>query len=184
MCKHVAAVLYGVGNRLDQRPELLFLLRDVDAEELIASDMTLPQIADETADDAIIAGDQLGDIFGIDFDSGNEPQPAVQTPVKTTRKKKTAAPAKPKSAPKKPEKPEQKQVSTPLPETRPTGESVARLRQQQGLSVAQFAAKIGVAEASVYRWEATPGPLTLQAKSLHALAAFQPQTRKTGKKKK
>ena len=27
MCKHVAAVLYGVGNRLDDSPELLFRLR-------------------------------------------------------------------------------------------------------------------------------------------------------------
>ena len=30
MCKHVAAVLYGVGARLDQQPELLFVLRGVD----------------------------------------------------------------------------------------------------------------------------------------------------------
>jgi uncharacterized Zn finger protein len=37
MCKHVAAVLYGVGARLDQKPELLFLLRGVDQNELIAS---------------------------------------------------------------------------------------------------------------------------------------------------
>ena len=37
MCKHVAAVLYGVGVRLDERPELLFHLRGVDHEELIAA---------------------------------------------------------------------------------------------------------------------------------------------------
>src|SRR5207302_1183989 len=30
MCKHVAAVLYGVGARLDQQPELLFRLNNVD----------------------------------------------------------------------------------------------------------------------------------------------------------
>ena len=36
MCKHVAAVLYGVGARLDQAPELLFVLRGVDQNELIA----------------------------------------------------------------------------------------------------------------------------------------------------
>ncbi len=35
MCKHVAAVLYAVGSRLDKKPELLFLLRGVDHEELI-----------------------------------------------------------------------------------------------------------------------------------------------------
>ena len=38
MCKHVAAVLYGVGARLDKKPELLFTLRGVDHEELIAAD--------------------------------------------------------------------------------------------------------------------------------------------------
>jgi uncharacterized Zn finger protein len=36
MCKHVAAVLYGIGARLDERPELLFLLRSVDQQDLIA----------------------------------------------------------------------------------------------------------------------------------------------------
>ena len=38
MCKHVAAVLYGVGSRFDHRPELLFELRGVDVEELIETD--------------------------------------------------------------------------------------------------------------------------------------------------
>ena len=36
MCKHIAAVLYGVGARLDQKPELLFRLRAVDENELVA----------------------------------------------------------------------------------------------------------------------------------------------------
>jgi uncharacterized Zn finger protein len=36
MCKHVAAVLYGVGARLDQKPQLLFVLRGVDESELLA----------------------------------------------------------------------------------------------------------------------------------------------------
>ena len=36
MCKHVAAVLYGIGARLDQQPELLFRLHEVDEKELIA----------------------------------------------------------------------------------------------------------------------------------------------------
>jgi uncharacterized Zn finger protein len=35
LCKHVMAVLYGVGARLDEAPEQLFLLRQVNAEELI-----------------------------------------------------------------------------------------------------------------------------------------------------
>jgi uncharacterized Zn finger protein len=36
MCKHVAAALYGVGARLDEQPRLLFVLRGVDENELIA----------------------------------------------------------------------------------------------------------------------------------------------------
>lgn len=35
MCKHVAAVLYGVGARLDENPALFFTLRNVNIEELI-----------------------------------------------------------------------------------------------------------------------------------------------------
>ena len=35
LCKHAAAVLYGVGARLDETPELLFLLRQVDQSDLL-----------------------------------------------------------------------------------------------------------------------------------------------------
>src|SRR2546425_12270676 len=37
MCKHVAAVLYGVGARLDEKPALLFELRGVDQNQLLAN---------------------------------------------------------------------------------------------------------------------------------------------------
>ena len=35
MCKHVAAVLYGVGARLDQQPALFFELRSIEMERFI-----------------------------------------------------------------------------------------------------------------------------------------------------
>ena len=35
MCKHVAAVLYAIGNRLDSDPLLFFTLRDIDFSQLI-----------------------------------------------------------------------------------------------------------------------------------------------------
>jgi uncharacterized Zn finger protein len=35
MCKHVAAVLYGIGARLDSDPLLFFELRDMDSKELL-----------------------------------------------------------------------------------------------------------------------------------------------------
>ena len=75
MCKHAAAVLYGVGSRLDDSPELLFRLRGVDEADLIAADMALPQGA--TAD--TLADGDLGDIFGIDLDPA--PAPNVGQPA-------------------------------------------------------------------------------------------------------
>jgi hypothetical protein len=70
MCKHVAAVFYGIGSRLDHRPELLFLLRDVDADELISAEMAVPA-ADKGA--AALADDQLAGIFGIELDEETPP---------------------------------------------------------------------------------------------------------------
>src|SRR3954451_20781454 len=52
MCKHVSAVLYGVGARLDEKPQLLFVLRDVDENELIAGagqDLSLSKAAPSAA---------------------------------------------------------------------------------------------------------------------------------------
>ena len=37
MCKHVAAVLYGIGSRFDKDPLLFFKLRGVDTERLIGN---------------------------------------------------------------------------------------------------------------------------------------------------
>lgn len=68
MCKHVAAVLYGVGARLDHQPELLFTLCNVDAKELIqaaGSGLAAPRKALKSArvlDDAF-----LDDVFGLDM---------------------------------------------------------------------------------------------------------------------
>ena len=79
MCKHAAAVLYGVGSRLDDSPELLFRLRGVDEAELIAADMALPQGA-ATAD--TLADGDLADIFGIDLDPGSRaPARNARTPA-------------------------------------------------------------------------------------------------------
>ena len=67
MCKHVAAVLYGVGARLDQQPDLLFVLRGVDHSELVAADAAKAVVArirktrQRTLDES-----ELSEVFGID----------------------------------------------------------------------------------------------------------------------
>jgi len=69
LCKHLAAVLYGVGNRLDTSPELLFALRNVDHLELVSQAVTEGNL-DRTldaGDDNSLAGSDLGEMFGIDL---------------------------------------------------------------------------------------------------------------------
>lgn len=68
MCKHVAAVMYGVGARLDQQPELLFTLRNVDHAELIAQAADLA-VNRKGASRKILADDVLGDVFGIELEA-------------------------------------------------------------------------------------------------------------------
>jgi uncharacterized Zn finger protein len=72
MCKHVAAVLYGVGARLDNKPELLFKLRGVDHEELIAADAEKAvAAATSRGKSKRLAADNIGAVFGIEIDSGS-----------------------------------------------------------------------------------------------------------------
>ncbi len=63
MCKHIAAVLYGIGSRLDTAPELIFSLRGVNHLELI------PEIKNIVgqAKKAALSDSEIGDIFGIDL---------------------------------------------------------------------------------------------------------------------
>jgi uncharacterized Zn finger protein len=69
MCKHIAAVLYGVGARLDQQPELLFKLRKVDHLELIEQAANIETITRRRASGKkTIAADKLADVFDIELD--------------------------------------------------------------------------------------------------------------------
>jgi uncharacterized Zn finger protein len=70
LCKHLAAVMYGVGARLDSDPELLFTLRNVDHLEMVSTAVAAGNL-DQTlrgGKGTALAGD-LGEIFGIDIDS-------------------------------------------------------------------------------------------------------------------
>lgn len=69
MCKHVAGVLYGVGTRLDEKPELLFLLRGVDHSELVGSAQAAGAIAKgaKGGKHGRLAEGDLAEVFGIDL---------------------------------------------------------------------------------------------------------------------
>ena len=74
MCKHIAAVLYGIGARLDRLPELLFRLRAVDAAELLGNlDRALPGTEKQLDERKTLAGDDLAALFGLDMADGEAP---------------------------------------------------------------------------------------------------------------
>lgn len=105
MCKHVAAVLYGVGARFDQQPELLFTLRGVDATDLVSSTGAgLSAARSAPASGKVLDDAALGDVFGIEIDTGSEPlsaSPAArkragkQSAARTSQVDTSSPPAKP-----------------------------------------------------------------------------------------
>lgn len=88
MCKHLAAVMYGVGARLDRQPELLFQLRKVDHLQLI-EEVAVPTGGKKKAVNVLVDTD-IADVFGIDM----APEPEVAKPKKRARA--TAKKAAPK----------------------------------------------------------------------------------------
>ena len=149
MCKHVAAVLYGVGARLDEQPELLFVLRGVDHEELIDVDagMAVPE-ATPAGEGRRLAEEDLGDIFGIELSPG----PPGSEPASDAT---PGAPAGPLS-----------------------GGEVADLRRRFGMTQAQLALLLDVTGATISNWERRAGPLRVLARVRAVwadLAALTPQ---------
>lgn len=72
MCKHVAAALYGVGARLDRKPELLFRLRAVSETDLVADiGVALPISRKVTASEKILEGGDLSTLFGLEMATGS-----------------------------------------------------------------------------------------------------------------
>jgi uncharacterized Zn finger protein len=121
LCKHLAAVLYGVGARLDSEPELLFLLRGVDHLELIEGAAHAPTFV--TGGETTMAVDQLADLFGIEIETG-----VTSIAVRTT------APETPKAAglrPKNPPRAVKAKLPTPKQNVKKTGKKKAAQKKQR-----------------------------------------------------
>ena len=144
MCKHIAAVLYGVGARLDHQPELLFLLRNVDHEELIATELDIQSATSGKGKRRRLTGADLSEVFGVD----------IEGLVKPGRKR---------GAVRKKEVKKNKKAFTP------TTAAVTRLRKRFGMNTTQFAQLLGVSPPTVANWENGSGKLNLRQRSLDAL---------------
>lgn len=198
LCKHLAAVLYGVGARLDTAPELLFQLRGVDHSELIAAGATdLAGVPGKGGSRRrVIATEGLGDVFGIDLDESDgravaEDTPLPRKPAAAGRRAGSKRPAARKAAATRPANASgRKQPATRSAKKsangkasraakpakparaapfRPTAAAVRALRSDLGLSRAAFAAALGVSAATVGNWENAEGPLQPQLRSLSNL---------------
>ena len=142
MCKHIAAVLYGVGARLDHQPELLFLLRNVDHEELITTELDMHSATSGKGKRRRLAGADLSDVFGVD----------IEESIKPSRKKSAVG-----------KKIARKKAFTP------TAAAVTRLRKRFRMNTSQFAKLLGVSPPTITNWENRSGELNLQQRTLDAL---------------
>lgn len=89
MCKHVAAVLYGVGVRLDAEPELLFVLRRVEAKALVehaSKGLARPEGRAPAAGKRLETAD-LSALFGIELADAGKPEPVAEVPGKSRVRK-------------------------------------------------------------------------------------------------
>jgi Uncharacterized conserved protein len=100
MCKHVAAVLYGVGVCLDTQPDLLFTLRQVDPHELVTHATERSVKTGKTPATGKLLDDfQLSDIFGIEMESTRALPGTNKTKVGTRRTKPAQPPVVATKAP-------------------------------------------------------------------------------------
>ena len=152
MCKHVAAVLYGVGARLDHAPEMLFVLRDVDPTDLVAqvsAGGSLGEVTGDTKGEILEASD-LSDIFGIDFEDEPPSRPAV-----TAGRKRSGAKIRPSSVGKKASTNRRSRVEKPA-NSRRTGSKASVSRGAKGsiLETRSRRAKSSVKKVSVKKGSA------------------------------
>jgi uncharacterized Zn finger protein len=104
MCKHVAAVFYGIGARLDAQPELIFRLRRVDEKDLIAgAGKGLPLSKRAPDEQRVLHGDGLSELFGLELGTLDDEPTVEAAHVRpkangTKKKRKTKTPRQPPKA--------------------------------------------------------------------------------------
>ncbi len=94
MCKHIAAVLYGIGARLDEQPDLLFNLRQVKPQDLVAqAGSGLPTTGKRPTSSKVLVDAALADVFGLDMDE-LESAPVPKPKSKSAKPRSKAVPLK------------------------------------------------------------------------------------------
>jgi uncharacterized Zn finger protein len=131
MCKHVAAVLYGVGARLDHSPELIFKLREVDEKDLIAkAEKSVPLAKRAPAAEKIVVNEDLSALFGVEMASdGRIDSPGVAVAPKVGRGRRRPIRSEVKVAAKPPLKKKPKKAESSRSPSRGSGRAGVRNRR-------------------------------------------------------
>ncbi|MEN8168342.1 MAG: helix-turn-helix domain-containing protein [Pseudomonadota bacterium] len=180
MCKHVAAVLYGIGARLDHQPELLFLLRNVDHEELITAELELQTATSGKGKRRRLARQDLSEVFGVEIEEPPEPGRGSKkrSAAKKVAKKRIAAKTKKKHTTRAVKKAAARSRKSALTKSAtvvskktfiPTAAAVVRLRKRFGMNQSQFAKLLNISQPTVANWEHAEGKLKLRQRTLEAL---------------
>jgi uncharacterized Zn finger protein len=130
MCKHVAAVLYGVGARLDQMPQLLFVLRGVDENSLIAGagrGLPLSKAAPSAA--KVLDDTDVAALFGLEMaDTASSDLP---TALKRPKRFKAVKGSKPSTETKTPPAKQDKSPRTLRSKPEPKWATLVRARKRR-----------------------------------------------------
>jgi hypothetical protein len=142
MCKHVAAVLYGIGARLDHQPELLFTLRNVDSKDLIAkAGADLSKKHKGAAGVKVLASDDLSEMFGIEMAPAAPPKRSAASGVATKRSTSAAL----------------ERSSGPTSMTRPAQPKAPALKRRDGKQRLTPATRRAISERMCTYWAARRG---------------------------
>ena len=161
-CKHVAAVLYGIGARLDEQPELFFTLRGIDPDSIVAAEV-VDTLTDGAANE--LENADLGDMFGIALDEapddgGANASSARSEPRAGRDRDAGRAPAVPAASGAAPAEQSGRRKKTPsrnVPrkglDFNPLAARVKTLRLRLGLTQQEFGEKLGTYQAVVSAME-------------------------------
>jgi len=187
MCKHISAVMYGIGARLDSQPELLFLLRGVDHGELIGADAASEAIVGKGSGRArrrSLSNEDLESVFGVELaapsagdDGANENAPDRATAgnrtgrAKKTRRasKKSAAAGRAASESREGGKAGGQAASRKRSPFKPTARAIVKLRRDLDMSKTEFAKAVVVSPATVGNREKARGRIKPHGKGLAGL---------------
>jgi uncharacterized Zn finger protein len=165
LCKHLAAALYGVGTRLDEKPELLFTLRQVNQDELVARAGQAQTMLIVPSSARLLESDDLSNLFGIDLEGpapeASAPERRAQTPAPQAAEP-TPARARPVAVRKKPARTKPARTAIKPARAKPAAARAAagssrkkparaRANQVPTVSAAELKA-LGIARGTIRAW--------------------------------